>query len=229
MQNEKPRISRLLSILTQLQSKRITTAKELALKHHVSTRTIYRDIKTLENSGFPLITEEGKGYSLMDGFYFPPMQLNEKEANALITAEKLIECNKDHSLIDAYKEAMYKIKAILRYKEKDKTDLLSKRIIFRNNREKERTSNLVALLQPTITNFQICEMEYHSLAQKTTHRSIEPFAIYSTQNNWLLIAFCRLRNEFRKFRVDCIIKLVITNKNFKSHEMTLQEYFEKFG
>lgn len=45
---EKPRISRLTSIITQLKSQRITTARSLAEKHQVSIRTIYRDIRTLE-------------------------------------------------------------------------------------------------------------------------------------------------------------------------------------
>ncbi len=62
---EKPRLSRLTAILTQLQSRQILTASEIANKHNVSIRTIYRDIRTLESSGIPIVTEEGKGYSLM--------------------------------------------------------------------------------------------------------------------------------------------------------------------
>ena len=62
MSEEKPRLSRLTAILTTLQSKRIITARYLADKYNVSIRTIYRDIRTLEQSGIPIITEEGKGY-----------------------------------------------------------------------------------------------------------------------------------------------------------------------
>jgi len=81
--DKKPRISRLTAILTQLQSKQLLTAREIAEKHHVSVRTIYRDIRTLENSGIPIVTEEGKGYSLMQGFNLPPVMFTEKEANSL--------------------------------------------------------------------------------------------------------------------------------------------------
>ncbi len=72
---EKPRLSRLTAILTQLQSKQILTAREIAEKHNVSVRTIYRDIRTLENSGIPIVTEEGKGYSIKSGFNLPPICL----------------------------------------------------------------------------------------------------------------------------------------------------------
>lgn len=63
MSESKPRLNRLTAIVTQLQSKRIVTATEIAEKHNVSIRTVYRDITTLEQSGIPIFTEEGKGYS----------------------------------------------------------------------------------------------------------------------------------------------------------------------
>jgi len=46
-ENETTRLSRLTAILTQLQTKRLLTASELADKFLVSVRTIYRDIRAL--------------------------------------------------------------------------------------------------------------------------------------------------------------------------------------
>lgn len=214
------------AILTQLQSKRILTAREIAEKYNVSIRTVYRDIRTLENSGIPVVTEEGKGYSLMDGFNLPPVMFTEKEANALITAEQLILKNKDASFTEAYQNAVFKIKSILRHSQKKKIALLSERIHFRNNSEKEKTSNYLMIIQSAISDFNLIEIEYQSLQGVNTKRTIEPFALYSTQENWLLIAVCRLRNDFRVFRLDHIKKLSIKNQHFEPQKMTLQEYFE---
>lgn len=226
---EKPRISRLTTIVTILKSKSLVTARELAEKFDVSTRTIYRDIRTLENSGIPIITEEGLGFTLMEGYKMPPVAFTEKEALALITAEQLIIRNKDESLIEHYGTAMTKIKSVLRNSSKNRAELLSQRIVFRNNRENYKTSTLVVDLQIAITNYQLIRITYHSLENNTTIRHVEPFAIYSTQDNWLLIGFCRLRNAFRKFRVDCIKDMRLLNETFDSHNMTLQEFFNEFG
>lgn len=223
---EKPRLSRLTMILTQLQSKRVLTAREIAEKHGVSIRTVYRDIRTLENSGIPIITEEGKGYSL-EGYNLPPVMFTEKEANALITAEQLILKNKDNSLIEQYKNAITKIKSVLRYAQKDKVDMLSQRIVFRENKDNQQTSDYLMTLQSTITNFQLIHIDYLSLQEERSNRTLEPFALYSTQANWLLIAFCRLRNDFRIFRLDCIQQLIVKTEHFEPHKMTLQEYFEE--
>lgn len=224
--NEKPRISRLTSILIQLQSKKILTARMLAEKHSVSIRTIYRDIRTLERSGVPVITEEGKGYSLMDGYQLPPIMFTEEEANALITAEQLIIKNKDASFVQNYSEAIQKIRSILRNSQKEKTNLLSERVFFRGNHENKRTSDYLMLLQSAITSFEVLEIEYLSLQKKYTKRSIEPFALYSTDDNWLLIANCLLRKEFRAFRIDHVKKVKRTNTYFESHNMTLEKYFQ---
>ncbi|MCF6359731.1 MAG: YafY family transcriptional regulator [Cyclobacteriaceae bacterium] len=222
----KPRLSRLTAILTQLQSKRILTAREIAEKHNVSIRTVYRDIRTLENSEIPIVTIEGKGYSLTQGFSLPPVMLTEKEANALITAEQLILRNKDKSFIEEYQNAISKIKSILRYSQKEKIEFLSERIIFRNNIQNQKTSDYLMAIQSAIANFNFVEIEYKSLQDESTKRTVEPFALYSTQENWLLIAVCRLRNDFRVFRLDHIQKMIVQNQHFEPQKITLQEYFE---
>ena len=225
--NDTKRLSRLTAILTQLQTKQLLTASELANKFSVSNRTIYRDIKALEKAGVPILTEEGKGYTLMEGYRIPPVMFTESEANALITAEQLIIKNKDASFVKEYSEAINKIKSVLRNNTKDKANLLSKRIVFRHNKANDRTSNYLSTLQLALTNFNLVKIKYQSPdTNRTTDRTIEPFAIYSTQDNWLLIAFCRLRKGFRAFRLDRIQNLNTLSDNFEPHKITLQEYFE---
>jgi len=226
-QNDTKRLSRLTAILTQLQTKRLLTASELAIQFSVSKRTIYRDLKALEQAGVPILTEEGKGYLLMEGYRIPPIMFSESEANALITAEQLILKNKDASFVKEYSEAINKIKSVLRNATKDKANLLSNRIIFRQNIDNDRTSNFLSPLQLALTNFYMIKIKYHSPeTNQTTERTIEPFAIYSTQENWLLIAFCRLRKDFRAFRLDRIKNLTTLPEQFEPHTITLQEYFE---
>ncbi|WP_406684074.1 YafY family transcriptional regulator [Seonamhaeicola sp. MEBiC1930] len=227
-EKEKPRLSRLTAILTQLQSKRIITAKDLAERHKVSIRTIYRDIRTLEKSGIPIVTEEGKGYSIMEGYHLPPVLFTEDEANALITIEQLAIKNKDLSFVKNMSSAIEKIKAMLRYSQKGNADLLADRIYFGGNNKEEKTSNNLMQIQSAITHSKVLTIEYFSTKSNQTTRSIEPFAIYSIHGDFLLIANCRLRNDFRHFRIDFIKKLVLENETFNPHNMTIKEYFDKY-
>ncbi|QKX04001.1 YafY family transcriptional regulator [Aquimarina sp. TRL1] len=226
MEKEKPRLVRLTSIMTQLQSGKLITARSIAEKHNISIRTVYRDIRTLEKSGIPIVTEEGRGYSLMEGYKLPPVMFSEEEANALITAAEVISANKDISLVTHYQEAIAKVKAVLRYSQKEKTELLENRIHVRKDRDITSSSNFLISLQSAITNYQLIFLDYLSLEDNRTQRTVEPFALYSTNENWILIAFCRLKNEFRSFRLDCIKEIKVVKEHFTKHPMTLQEYFE---
>ncbi|MGV4413748.1 helix-turn-helix transcriptional regulator [Chryseobacterium sp. T1] len=221
------RVSRLTAILTQLQTKNLLIAQNLANQFSVSKRTIYRDIRALEEAGVPIITEEGKGYTLMDGYKIPPVMFTESEANALITAEQLILKNKDASFVKDYTDAVNKIKAVLRSNTKDKANLLSSRILSGQNIESNRTSNNLSILQLALTNYNLVKITYFSPENnQTTERIVEPFAIYTTQENWLLIALCRLRNDYRAFRLDRIESLSVQNQTFEPHQITFEEYID---
>jgi predicted DNA-binding transcriptional regulator YafY len=222
------RLSRLTAILVQLQTKRLLTATELANKYSVSIRTIYRDIKALEQAGVPVLTEEGKGYSLMEGYRIPPVMFTESQASALILAEQLVLKNRDASFARDYSEAIDKIKAVLGYQAKDKVNLLAERTRYNQNLNSEKNSNNLSELQFALTNFHLTSIEYTNEANRTSNRLIEPFALLSTQEAWLLVAWCRLRKEFRYFRIDRIKKLQMLDEKFTPHNMTLQEFFDRY-
>lgn len=226
--NDTKRLSRLVAILTQLQTKRLLTATVLAEKFKVSIRTIYRDIKSLEQAGVPILTEDGKGYSLMEGYRIPPVMFTEAQANALILAEQLVLMNKDASFIKDYTEAIDKIKVVLKQSDKEKANLLADRTRFEQNVNRVRNSNNISQLQQALTNFYLVNMDYTNEQGKITTRIVEPFALVSTTENWLLIAWCRLRKEFRYFRLDRITKIEVLTEQFEPHKMTLQDYFDKF-
>ncbi len=226
--NDTKRLSRLAAILTGLQTKRLLTATELAVKFSVSIRTIYRDIRALEAAGVPVLTEDGKGYTLMEGYRIPPVMFTEAQANALILAEQLVLKNKDASFVKDYAEAIEKIKAVLHYNLKDKADLLAERTRFSQNVERERTSNHLSNLQYALTNFYLTKISYTNDAAEATIRLIEPFALVSSQENWLLVAWCRLRKDFRYFRLDRMKSLEVLTEKFTPHKLTLQEYFDKY-
>ncbi len=224
-----PRLSRLTAILTQLQTKRLVTATELAKKFGVSVRTIYRDVRALEASGIPISTEEGKGYALVEGYRLPPVSFTESEANALITAERLVRFNKDQSFIDQYANAIAKVKAVLKHDAKEKLAFLANRMHITDQDSAPQSQDL-ATLQLAITNFNLVSMTYKTVAQETvSQRIIEPFALYTMGNqNWLLIAWCRLRQDFRTFRIDKIEQIQVLSEKFEPHKMTLEEYYEKY-
>lgn len=225
MNEELPRLSRLTAILLILQSKKYTSANEIAEKFEISKRTVYRDMRALEEAGVPIYADK-KGYSLVEGFSLPPVMFTEQEANALITIEKIIELNSDSSLIENYKKAIAKIKSILKNQQKDKADLLNERIAISPKRLHLSKTNYLLAIEEAITSFELMQIQYTSLYnQQTTTRIIEPQALYLANEKWIMIAWCRLRSDFREFRIDQIVELHLLQKKFEKRNFKLTDYF----
>ena len=109
---------------------------------------------------------------------------------------------------------------------REKTELLSKRVAVSPAISGVNTSSSLMLIQNALTNFQVLEITYQSEeGNQKTERQIEPFALYySLQENWTLIAYCRLRKDYRMLRLDRILKIHQTELKFTPHTLTLQEY-----
>jgi len=227
--NDIKRVSRLTAIIAQLQVKRLVTATQLSATFGVSLRTIYRDIRALEDAGIPILMIEGKGYSLMEGYKLPPVMFTEDEANALITAEQLASGNADQSFAAAMLSAVNKIKAVLRSSVKDKAELLSGRIAVSPIRMRADTSHSLTLIQQALTDFRVLNLRYRSPdKEEETARSVEPFALYyCLDESWALIAYCRLRKDFRMFKLDRILHLETTHLEFSPHQITLKQYLSE--
>jgi predicted DNA-binding transcriptional regulator YafY len=175
------------------------------------------------------VTIEGKGYSLMEGYRIPPVMFTEAEANALITAEKLIAQSRDTSLTDAYREAAAKIKAVLQYTAREKAEILADKIAISPALRTDQTGNYLTVVQQALTSFKLLQINYQpGPAVQPTSRQIEPFALYySLEGHWLLIAYCRLRKDFRMFRLDKIRTLKQFDETFEPHPLSLQQYLEE--
>jgi predicted DNA-binding transcriptional regulator YafY len=209
------RIDRLAAIVIQLQSKRLVKAKEIADKFSLSLRTVYRDIRALEQAGVRIIGEAGMGYRLMEGYKLPPVMFNEDEASALLTAGKLMHSMSDESSSKHYTTALDKIKAVLRGAEKDHLQEIDDHIAVVSHPAVmyKRPAELhLSKILKAIASSAVIEMAYTSIEKnESLQREVEPIGIYYQGNRWYLIAFCRLRNDYRNFRTDRITKVAISN------------------
>jgi len=221
------RLDRLTSILIQLQSKRLITAREIAERFEVTTRTIYRDIQTLRLAGVPIGEEEGKGYFLVEGYRLPPVMFTTEEARALLTTSKILNYHSEDSLKQNYESALLKIKAVLSLKDKDKLEFLNSRI--GHQKPWAPTSLYLDTIQHSITESQKLKIKYQAREEEqTTERTIQPYAVYFSGAVWSTIAFCELRHEMREFRLDRIKELNLEQTNFKPDKtFSMEHYLEK--
>jgi predicted DNA-binding transcriptional regulator YafY len=223
------RIDRISAILIQLQSRRVVKASDIAERFNISLRTVYRDVRTLEEAGIPLIGEAGVGYSIMDGYRLPPVMFTREEATAFLTAEKFVEKLTDSTTMKHHQSAMYKVRAILKTAEKDALEDLDGSIeVLKSHSQKRATGNTdhIQTILDSIVQKKLLSIDYFAgHSQEFTKRDVEPVGIFYLDSFWHLIAYCRLRNDYRDFRIDRISKLIITDTIYNnSRHPTLKAY-----
>ena len=164
------RLDRLTAILLQLQSKRVVRAQEIADHFGISLRTVYRDVRSLETAGVPIVGEAGVGYCLVEGYRLPPVQFTPEEAAAFITAEKLVEGFTDAGLRRQFKSAMFKIKSVLRMREKDALETLEESVDVRPKAGKsaQNTPNgFLATILQGISDQELLSLQYQGRSGET--------------------------------------------------------------
>jgi len=226
-------IERLNAILIHLQSKRIVKASELAERFEISLRTVYRDIRALEQSGVPIGAEAGVGYFLMENYKLPPVMFTREEASALLFGEKLIEKMSDDFMRKEFCSALFKIKAILNPEEKDRLEKLHNRITVLSFAPTQESGNQLFLheIQQALVAKLVLEVDYQSrYGAEPTTRLLEPIGLCNYSARWHLFAWCRLRGEYRDFRLDRIRGLKTTGENFRGKQhITMDEFIRKMN
>jgi predicted DNA-binding transcriptional regulator YafY len=212
------RIDRLFGILTTLQSKKHVTAAYLANKYEMSVRTVYRDIKALEELGIPIGFEQPKGYFIVQGYFLPPLSFTTDEANSLILMASLAEKFADKSIAKYSNSALSKIKAVLKSSDKDKTNRFSDHINIYNPEPSKTENDYLIDIQASITQQIIIAIDYTDNANVKTTREVEPTGLVFYNMEWHLIAWCWKRNDYRDFIVKRIGNITCTKQPFRKKD-----------
>ena len=223
------RLDRLTAILIHLQTKRVVRAQELADRFGISLRTVYRDVRSLEEAGVPIGAEAGIGYFLTD-YHLPPVMLTTAEASSLLLGSKLIEKWADESVRTGFESALFKIKSVLKRSDQERLDDLDAHInVAKPTTREPYSERLLNDIQQAIAQHHVLDLQYHSQYNDAeTQREVEPVGLYHYRMGWHLIAFCRTRQDYRDFRVDRIRQLTDTNQRFARRErLSLQEYLDR--
>jgi predicted DNA-binding transcriptional regulator YafY len=219
------RFDRLAAIFLQLQAKRLVSGPALAAQFGVSLRTIYRDLRSLEQAGVPLLGEHGVGYSLVEGYRLPPVMFTQPEALALLTAEKLAAHLTDAPTALLSGTAMDKVRAVLRHADRDHLATLAPHIQVLRPHDQPANSTAYQQLLTAIATHRLVRLDYQaSNTAICTTRDIEPIGLYLSRQ-WHVVAYCRLRQGFRDFRLDRIQHLDLRAKVFAARPETLQQYW----
>ena len=174
----------------------------------MSVRTIYRDIDTLSIAGIPIYTNKGKGggISIIEDFVLNKSVLSEREQNEILMSLQSLNAMK-------FLDVEPVLKRLSTIFNKESTNWID--VDFSkwgsDDSEKEKFNTIkTAIISTKIINF-----DYFSSYGEKTLRTVEPLKLVFKGQDWYLYCFCRLKNEFRIFKITRIRNIKLLDETFK--------------
>jgi predicted DNA-binding transcriptional regulator YafY len=200
------RSDRLFDIIQALRTvRKPMTAAALAERLEVTVRTIYRDIATLQARRVPIEGAAGLGYVLRRGFDLPPLMFTTDEIDAIAVAMRMLHRTGDHGLQSAAESVLSKVTVAL-------PDSLREHLaappffVSASGAPRPPVADLAAIRMAIRMECKL-RIAYSDEKGEQTRRVIWPIAIAYYVESTLISAWCELRDDFRHFRADRILKL----------------------
>jgi predicted DNA-binding transcriptional regulator YafY len=215
------RSDRLFALIRILRDGKLHRAADLGARLGVSTRTIWRDMATLQASGLPVEGERGVGYMLTAPITLPPVALTAQEMEALRLGIALVACAADAGLSYAAHTLGQKIAAI----SPAAGSLPPVDSFVFASPEAAKAAPHLPLLRRAISASEKLDMAYRDLAGRDSERRIRPLQLDYWGRVWTLTAWCEKRKDFRAFRIDLVRRLDATGLKFIAEPgKTLADY-----
>lgn len=204
------------------------TARTLGERLEVSERTIYRDIADLQASGVPIDGEAGIGYLMRAGYDLPPLMFSREEMTALVVGARIVRAWGGAKMALAAEEALAKIEAVLPEAEQRAAGEVPVYAFDYQMQETDREN--LDQLNAAITDRAVLDADYEDVNGDATQRLIEPLSLFYWGKTWTLVAWCRLRGDFRMFRIDRMRRLDTTGETIPNIAgRSLQDFLAKMA
>ncbi len=191
---------------TLLASDGVVRAEDLAQKFEISTRSVYRYMAMLSEGGVPIESclGRGGGWRIIENYKLKATYFTREEY------ERLIFCLQSFTLQDdVTRQATQKLQGLNR-SHSNATLLKSEQFIV--DSDGSVLGSLINTLSDCIVQKKLCNIEYHSKQGVDTVRVVEPYCLILKDGAWYVYCFCRLRRDFRYFKVSRIVRLDVGDK-----------------
>lgn len=209
------KIDRLVSIIMVLLDKKRIGAQELADMFEVSPRTIYRDIDTINMAGIPVrsVPGVGGGFEIMQNYKMDKSVFSTADLSAILMGlSSLSEMIRGNELINA----LAKIKSFIPADKAHDIELKANQICIDLSTwtGNQNTQAYLDIIKTALQDCRLVSFEYIAHHGKKTRRTVEPYQLVLKSGHWYFQGYCRMRNDFRLFRLSRISNLQMEKENF---------------
>lgn len=209
------KIDRLVSIIMVLLDKERIGAQELAGMFEVSTRTIYRDIDTINLAGIPIRSTSGAGggFEIMQKYKIDKNVFSTADLSAILMGlSSLSDMIRGDELINT----LAKVRSFIPADKANDIELKTNQLCIDlspwiGNRN---IQTYLEIIKTALQDCRLVSFEYIAHHGEKTVRTVEPYQLVLKSGHWYFHGYCYIRDDFRLFRLSRISNLQMKEKNF---------------
>ncbi len=219
----------MLAIIVILLNKDRISARDLAEKFEVSIRTIYRDIEAINLAGIPIISYQGNngGFGIMENYKIDRQVLTLNDMLAILSALKGINITLEDRKLDT---AIEKISSLVPKDKKEDLDRHLEQFIIDilpwgyGKRQKDQ----IKVIHDSIISNRLLLFVYRNSKGEKIERTVEPMTLIFKGYCWFLFSYCRIRRDFRIFRLSRMRNIRLLDKGFSRRKASFQDYYREY-
>ena len=213
------KIDRLVSIIMILLEKERISAQELAKMFEVSTRTIYRDIEAISMAGIPVLATSGSGggIEIMKDYKVDKKIFSTDDLSALLMGLSNISGMVRGSEVA---NALAKVKSFIPSEKAKSIELKASQIYIDLTpwEGNAGVKNALEIIKKALQENKLLIFTYIDGHGSKTSRTVEPYQLVFKSRAWYVQTFCRLKNDYRLFRLSRMSDLKILEETFTPRE-----------
>jgi predicted DNA-binding transcriptional regulator YafY len=208
--------TRLLRLLSLLQTRRDWPGPELADRLEVGPRTVRRDVERLRRLGYPVQATPGVagGYRLGAGASLPPLLLDEEEAVAVAVGLRTAASVGVAGIEETSVRALAKLEQVLPSRLRRRVNAVGSATVAYPGTGPAIDPDTLALIAGAARDHERLLFKYRTHDGEVSRRTVEPHRLVHTGRRWYLVAFDTGRDDWRTFRVDRIEPKPSTDRRF---------------
>ncbi len=208
--------TRLLRLLSLLQTRPDWTSSELATRMGVTTRTVRHDVDRLRELGYPVEGRPGVGggYRLGAGGALPPLLLDDEEAVAVAVGLRTAASGSIVGIEETSLRALAKLQQVLPSRLRHRVDAVQANTVQAPTRGPQVDPDVLIAIAGACRDQQVLRFDYVTHSGAAARRRVEPYRMVHDRRRWYLVAWDLDRDDWRTFRIDRIEPRTPTGPRF---------------
>ncbi len=211
---------RRLKILYMLQSGKKVTSRTLMDRFGISKRTVFRDIRVIQDLGVPLTHYPDMGYGVLRDGMIPAIMFTFRELSVIMMGLSFVRSQVDQEMVRDAENVALKIRSSVPSSLQTQMNILESKTLvspyIKNVNKRESGGDWFTLCSSFVEKRPV-SFDYRNRKNQTSRRMVDPHLLVHYTDHWNVIGYCHDRKSLRNFMLSKMKNIALKDEPYYKH------------